>query len=74
MRMNDRIREYIKLNGWTYTIVADRANYNLKKLSRQLCNKQPFTTDEYEKICSGLLVEPSLLYNQKFLETKNISA
>lgn len=70
MKMNERIRLFIKGNGWTYTSVANRAKYDLKKLSRQLNNKQPFTTDEYEQICEGLKVEPSLLYNDNFLESK----
>lgn len=74
MRMNDRIRQFIKENGWTYTFVAKRANYDLKKLSRQMNNKQPITTDEYEQICKGLMIDPSLLYEKKFLETKNKSA
>lgn len=74
MNMNERIRQFIKKNGWTYTFVANRANYDVKKLSRQLGNKQSITTDEYEQICKGLLVEPSLLYKEKFLETQNISA
>lgn len=74
MNMNKRIRQFIKDSGWSYTFVANRAEYDLKKLSRQLNNKQSITTDDYEQICKGLNVEPSFLFQEKFLETKNETA
>jgi transcriptional regulator with XRE-family HTH domain len=71
MEMNERIRRYIKSNGWTYTFVAKRAGYDFKKLCRQMRNQQAIDTDEYEKLCKGLLVDPTFFYEDKFLVSKN---
>lgn len=72
MNANQRIRQYIKDNGMTFTFVAERAGFDIKKFSRLMNNKQQMTTDEYEKICiDGLRVQPSFFYETKFLEIKN---
>lgn len=75
MNVNQRVRQYIKENGMTFTFVADRSGIDIKKFSRFMSNKQKMTTDEYEKICQdGLKIEPTYFYGPKFLETKNKSA
>lgn len=72
MGANERIRNYIKGNGMSYTFVANRAGIEVKKFSRFMTNRQPMTTDEYEQICEkGLQVTPALFFEQKFFETKN---
>lgn len=74
MNMNLRIRKYIKKNGMTFTFVADRSGFDIKKFSRFMSNKQPMTTEEYELICrKGLEVDPMYFYKEKVLETKNVS-
>lgn len=73
--MNQRIRRYIKDNGMTFTFVAERAGFDIKKFSRFMSNRQQMTTDEYEKICKeGLKVDPAFFYSHRFLETQNKSA
>lgn len=75
MNVNQRIRHYIKSNGMTFTYVANRAEYDIKKFSRWMNNKQPLTVDEYEQICrKGLNVDPTLFFKEKFLDSKNKSA
>lgn len=74
MKMYEKLKLHIKNNGWTYTFVANRADYNLNKLSRQLMGKQVITIDEYEQICKGMLVDPSFFYKKQFQDRKNISA
>lgn len=73
--MNDRIRNYIKENGMTYTFVAKRANIDIKKFSRLMNNKQHLKAEEYERICrDGLGVDPSFFFSEKFLDIKTNSA
>lgn len=75
MSVNQRIRRYIKENGMTFTFVAERSGFDIKKFSRLMSNRQEMTTDEYEKICKdGLKVDPGFFYGPKFLETKNRTA
>lgn len=75
MNMNQRIRHYIKSNGMTFTFVANRAGIDVKKFSRFMSNKQPMTTDEYEKICrDGLQIDPKYFFDKKFLDSRNKTA
>lgn len=74
MNMNQRIRQYIKSKELTFTKVAERSGIELKKFSRLMTNKQPITSEEYERICSGLEVDPRFFYSENFLESKNNSA
>jgi adenine-specific DNA methylase len=63
MKVNGLIRNYIKQNGMSFSFVADRSGFNIKKFSRFMSNKQPMTTDEYEKVCKeGLRVDPAYFY------------
>ena len=72
MGANERIRQYIKSNGMTYSFVANRAGIGIKKFSRFMTSQQPMTTDDYEQICNlGLKVDPSTFYTKKFLEMQN---
>lgn len=74
MNINIRIRNYIKKNGMSFSFVADRSGFNIKKFSRFMSNKQPMTTDEYEKVCKeGLLLDPTFFYKQDILDSKNVS-
>lgn len=74
MEVNQRIRNYIKGNGKTFTHVATKAGIDIKKFSRMMTCKQPIDTDEYESICNALELEPGYFFQQKFLETKNKTA
>lgn len=75
MKINERVRKYIKDNGMTFTFVADRAKIDIKKFSRFMNDKQPMTTDEYETICRiGLNVDPGIFFKEKFLDSKNKTA
>lgn len=74
MDINLRIREYIKKKGMSFTFVANRAGYDIKKFSRFMSNKQIMTIDEYERVCKvGLEVDPTLFFKDKFLDSKNVS-
>jgi transcriptional regulator with XRE-family HTH domain len=74
MDINLRIRKYIKKNGMSFTFVANRAGFDIKKFSRFMSNKQLMTTDEYEKVCKdGLRVDPTLFFKDEVLESKNVS-
>lgn len=75
MDMNKRIRLYIEANGLKFGPIAEKAGINEKKFSRFMTGKQPLTVADYEKICrEGLSIDPASFYDQKFLETKNLSA
>lgn len=75
MKINERVRQYIKENGMTFTFVADRSKIDIKKFSRFMNDKQPMTTDEYETICrKGLNVDPGIFFKEKFLDSKNKTA
>lgn len=74
MDMNQRIRQYIKSNGKTFTLVAEKAGIELKKFSRMMTGRQKIDTDEYELICKALSVAPTYFFAKKFLETQNLSA
>lgn len=75
VNMNDRIRRHIKANGMTFTSVAEKAGYDVKKFSRWMSNKQKLSVDEYEQICvKGLNVDPCIFFKEKFLEIKNLTA
>lgn len=74
MNINLRIRNYIKKNGMSFSFVADRSGFNIKKFSRFMSNKQPMTTDEYEKVCKdGLKLDPTYFYKSDVLDSKNAS-
>jgi transcriptional regulator with XRE-family HTH domain len=73
--MNQRIRQFIKSNGMTFSFVAQRSGVGIKKFSRFMCDKQQMTTEEYEKICiDGLNVDPTYFFNKEVLETQNNTA
>lgn len=74
MKMNQRIRNYIKSKGITFTHVAEKSGIEIKKFSRLMTSRQPITSDEYERICKALEVDPVFFYSEKFLETKNNTA
>ncbi|WP_028547202.1 helix-turn-helix domain-containing protein [Paenibacillus taiwanensis] len=75
MKMNENIRVYITTSGLKFTRVAEKSGFNMKKFSRFMTNKQPMTTDEYERICrEGLGVDPTFFYKNNFLDSKNKSA
>lgn len=71
MEMNQRIRTYIKSHGLTFTHVAAQSGIDVKKFSRMMTGKQRIGTDEYEKICKALNVDPGYFFREKFLKTKN---
>ncbi|WP_375104916.1 helix-turn-helix domain-containing protein [Paenibacillus sp. RS8] len=71
MEINKYIREFIKKNGLKFTYIANESKIDMKKFSRMMTGKQKIDTDEYEKICSSLKVEPGYFFNQKLLENKS---
>lgn len=74
MRMNAVIRQYIVDKKLTFSSVAEKSNFDIKKFSRWMTNRQAMSTDEYERICiNGLGVNPGYFYSKNFLESKNES-
>ena len=68
MELNEIIRHYIKTNGIKSRFVAESSEMTQQKLSRLLNGTTKMTTEDYEKICSGLRVDPTFFYD---LEVRN---
>ncbi|MFZ2464933.1 MAG: helix-turn-helix transcriptional regulator [Caldibacillus thermoamylovorans] len=70
MKMCARLKYYIESNGLKLNFVAEKSGINQKRFYRLINGNAPLTVEEYEKICSGLSVEPGYFFKENFLETK----
>lgn len=73
MEIHQRIRSYIQDNGMKFNYVAEKSGINAKRFYRLMNGESPISLEEYEKICTGLNVDPGYFFQEKFLISKKLS-
>lgn len=74
MFIHERIRQYIKDNGMLLNFVADKSGIDKKKFYRLVNGKTEMNLDEYERICSGLGVDPAYFFKEKFSKNEKFKS
>lgn len=71
--LGERIRKYMRENRISNRYVAKKTGINEKKISR-LLRGQTMPVEEYAAICGALGVDLNFFVDEKFLNSKNMTA